>query len=213
MYNPKHFANTRVEEMHDLIRRHPLAVMVTLTASGLDANHIPLEIDPTPAPYGTLRGHVARANPVWRDFSREVPALAIFRGADAYITPSWYRTKRESGKVVPTWNYVVVHAHGPLRIIDDREWLRRFVSGLTDRHEASRSNPWKITDAPADYIDQMLGAIVGIEIPVARLEGKWKASQNRPVYDRDGVIEGLLEQRGDAAVAMVEMVRRALPKA
>ena len=212
MHNPKHFAESRVEVMRDLIRRHPLAVVVTLTAGGLDANHIPLEIDPEPAPYGTLRGHVARANPVWRDFSPEMQALAVFRGADTYVTPSWYQTKRESGKVVPTWNYAVVHAHGPLRVIDDREWLRAFVAKLTARHEAKRADPWKVTDAPADYIYTMLRAIVGIEIPIARLEGKWKVSQNRTASDRRGVVEGLSAEDGDAAAAMAKMARGTLPE-
>ncbi len=210
MHNPSHFEETRVEVLRDLIRRHPLGVLVTLTAGGLDANHIPFELDPDPAPYGTLRGHVARANRIWRDFSREVEALAVFRGPDTYITPSWYRTKQDSGKVVPTWNYAVVHAHGPLRVIDDKEWLRAFVTKLTARHESSRAEPWNITDAPADYIDRMLGAIVGIEIPVARLEGKWKVSQNRPANDREGVVAGLAAEDGDAAAAMGELVRRTM---
>src|SRR5262245_15600570 len=126
MYIPKHFEETRVEVLHELIRAHPLAALVTLTSNGIDANHIPLEIDPEPAPFGTLRGHVARANPLWSDFSSEVYALAIFRGADTYISPSLYPTKQETGRVVPTWNYAVVHAHGPLKVIDDRQWLRSF---------------------------------------------------------------------------------------
>ncbi|MDH5534322.1 MAG: FMN-binding negative transcriptional regulator [Betaproteobacteria bacterium] len=210
MHNPSHFEETRIEVLRDLIRRHPLGILVTLTAGGLDANHIPFELDPDLAPYGTLRGHVARANPVWRDFSRDVQALAVFRGVDSYITPSWYQTKKESGKVVPTWNYAVVHAHGPLRVVDDKEWLRKFVTKLTARHEAPRADPWRIADAPADYIEKMLTAIVGIEIPVARLEGKWKVSQNRTASDRQGVVEGLEAETGDAAAAMAQMVREAL---
>src|SRR5471030_2633835 len=165
MYLPSHFAKPRTEVLHRLIREHPLAVLVTLDANGLNANHIPFELDPAPAPFGTLRGHVARANPAWREFSKDVEALLVFQGAQHYISPSWYPTKQETGKVVPTYNYIVVHAYGPLRVIDDRVWLRGLVERLTNRHETASAQPWKITDAPADYIEQMLGAIVGIEIP------------------------------------------------
>lgn len=206
MYVPKHFEETRVEILHELIRAHPLAALVTLTPDGLDANHIPFEIDPEPVPFGTLRGHIARANFLWRDFSREVQALAIFQGPDSYISPSWYPTKRETGSVVPTWNYAVVHAHGPLRAIEDRRWLRELVERLTNRHEAGRSDPWTVTDAPAAYIDQLLGAIVGLEIPITRLIGKWKVSQNRPAHDQDGVVEGLLREGREAATAMADLV-------
>jgi transcriptional regulator len=207
MYIPKHFEETRVEVLHELIRAHPLAALVTLTSDGIDANHIPLEIDPEPAPFGTLRGHVARANPLWSAFSTEVHALAIFRGSDTYISPSWYPTKQETGKVVPTWNYAVVHAHGPLKVIDDRQWLRSFVEKLTNRHESQRSNPWKVTDAPTDFIDKQVEAIVGLEMPIARLVGKWKVSQNRPPVDREGVVQGLLEQNREPAAAMAAWIR------
>ncbi len=209
MYIPKHFEETRVEILHELIRAQPLGALVTLTTSGLDANHLPFEIDADPAPFGTLRGHVARANPVWRDFSRDVDALVIFRAAGAYISPAWYPTKRETGKVVPTWNYAVVHAHGALRVVDDRRWLRGFVERLTNRHEAGRSDPWKVTDAPAEFIEAQLGAIVGLELPLTRLTGKWKVSQNRPPHDRAGVVEGLVRQGNEAASAMADLVRRA----
>lgn len=209
MYLPKHFEETRVDVLHELIRAHPLAALVTLTAGGLDANHIPFEIDPDPAPFGTLRGHVARANPVWRDFSPGVDALVIFQGPGTYVSPSWYSSKQDGGKVVPTWNYVVVHAHGPLRVIDDARWLRSFVERLTNRHEAGRAAPWKVTDAPADYIEKMVTAIVGIELPVARLSGKWKVSQNRPARDREGVVAGLQAQGTEASKAVAELVRGA----
>jgi transcriptional regulator len=208
MYVPKHFEETGVEILHELIRAHPMAALVTLTPDGLDANHIPFEIDPEPAPFGTLRGHVARANVLWRDFAREVQALAIFQGPDTYISPSWYPTKQETGRVVPTWNYAVVHAHGPLRVIEDRSWLREFVERLTNRHEASRSDPWNVTDAPADYLDKQLGAIVGLEMPITRLIGKWKVSQNRPARDQDGVVEGLLQEGRESATAMAGLVRQ-----
>ena len=207
MYVPSHFAESRVDVLHDLIRTHPFGALVVLASDGLDANHIPFEIDPEPAPFGTLRAHVARANPVWRDFSSQVDALVMFQGAHAYISPAWYATKKEHGKVVPTWNYAVVHAHGPLRVIDDRNWLRQFVGKLTDRHEATRSDPWKVTDAPADFIDTMVAAIIGIEIPIAKLTGKWKVSQNRPEKDRAGVIEALVDLPSDLATSMAQLVR------
>ena len=191
MYVPAHFEETRFEVLHQLIHEHPLAALVTLGPAGLEANHIPLELDPAPAPLGTLRGHVARGNPVWRELSRDVEALAIFQGPQAYISPAWYPTKRETGKVVPTYNYAVVHAYGPVRIIEDRAWLRGLVERLTTRHEAGRPGAWKVTDAPADFVEQMLGAIVGIEIPLTRLVGKWKVSQNRPAADREGVVQAL----------------------
>jgi transcriptional regulator len=208
MYLPKHFEETRVEVLHELIHAHPLGALVTLTADGLDASHIPFETDPQPAPFGTLRGHVARANRVWREFSREVEALVIFQGPGTYISPAWYPTKQETGRVVPTWDYAVVHAHGPLRVIDDQAWLRDFVTKLTNRYEAGRQMPWHVTDAPADYIDKQLGAIIGLEIPITRLVGKWKMSQNRPTQDRTGVVDGLLQEGGPSDAAVAELVRK-----
>ncbi|HEX9821999.1 MAG TPA: FMN-binding negative transcriptional regulator [Methylomirabilota bacterium] len=209
MYLPRHFEETRVETLHALIRAHPLGALVTLTPGGLDANHIPFEVDPDPAPFGTLRGHVARANPVWREFAREAEALVLFQGPETYISPAWYPTKQETGRVVPTWNYAVVHAHGTPRFIEDRAWLRAFVERLTTRHESGRPHPWKMTDAPPEYIDTQLGAIVGLEIPIARLIGKWKVSQNRPAADRAGVVQGLSNEAQPPAATMAELVRRA----
>jgi transcriptional regulator len=203
MYLPKHFEETRIEVLYGLIHAHPLGALITLTPGGLDANHIPFEIDPAPAPFGTLRGHVARANPVWREFSREVEALVVFQGPGTYVSPAWYPSKQETGKVVPTWNYAVVHAHGALRVIEDRAWLRDFVTMLTNRHEAARRDPWQVTDAPADYIDTQLGAIIGLELPITRLVGKWKMSQNRPAHDRAGVVEGLRHEGGAAIADLV----------
>lgn len=207
MYLPKHFEETRTETLHALIRARPFAALVTLTAHGIEANHLPFELDPEPAPFGTLRGHVARANPIWRDFTPGTDALVIFQGPDAYVSPSWYPSKQDGGKVVPTWNYAIVHAYGPLRIVDDAAWLRAFVTQLTDRHEAGRAKPWKVADAPDDYVEQMVKAIVGIELPIARLQGKWKASQNRSARDRAGVVEGLRAEGRDAAAVMAELVR------
>jgi transcriptional regulator len=207
MYLPAHFEETRVEVIHRLIREYPLAVLVTLGSAGLNANHIPLEIDPEPAPFGTLRGHVARANPVWRDFSRDVEALTVFQGPQAYISPAWYQTKKETGKVVPTFNYIVVHAYGSLRIIEDEAWLRDLVERLTTRHESGRAEPWKVSDAPEDFIKTQLRAIVGIEMPVTRLVGKWKVSQNRPPVDREGVVRGLGQMKDANAAAMARLVK------
>ncbi|MCX7961038.1 MAG: FMN-binding negative transcriptional regulator [Burkholderiales bacterium] len=207
MYLPDHFAETRVAVLHALIRAFPLGTLVTLGPEGPEANHIPFELDPAPAPFGTLRAHVARANPLWRGLSREPRALAIFQGPQAYVSPSWYPSKREHGKVVPTWNYAVVHARGTLRAIEDRAWLRALVERLTDRHEAGRAAPWTVGDAPADYVERMLEAIVGVELTVTSLAGKWKASQNRTAADRAGVVDGLRGEGSDAAAAMAELVR------
>jgi transcriptional regulator len=205
MYLPKHFEETRTEVLHALIRAHPLGALVTRSGNGLEANHVPFEVDPDPAPFGTLRAHVARANPVWREGAGE--SLVIFQGPDIYVSPSWYPSKREGGKVVPTWNYAVVHAYGTLRAIDDAAWLRAFVEKLTDSHEAARADRWRVTDAPADYVDKMVTAIVGIELPIARLVGKWKVSQNRPAADRAGVVAGLEAEGSDTARAMAAAVR------
>jgi transcriptional regulator len=209
MYLPKHFEETRTTVLHELIRAHPLGALVTRGPDGLDANHLPFEIDPEPAPFGTLRGHIARANPLWREHSPDLAALVIFQGPDTYVSPSWYPTKADTGKVVPTWNYAVVHAHGTVRFIDDRVWLRGFVEMLTNRHEAPRREPWKITDAPPDYIERQLGAIIGVEIPIARLVGKWKASQNRPAADREGAAQGLSREGGRPGAAMARLIRQA----
>lgn len=208
MYVPKHFEETNVETLHALIRAHPLGALVTLGPDGLDANHVPFEVDPDPAPFGTLLAHVARANPVWRE-AAGADVLVLFQGAEIYISPSWYPTKQETAKVVPTWNYAVVHAHGRLRAIEDRDWLRTFVTRLTDRHEGGRPDPWKVTDAPADYVESMLRGIVGLEIPIARLVGKWKVSQNRPAQDREGAAAGLTREAGASGAAMAELIRRA----
>ncbi len=190
--------------IHHLIRSHSLATLVTMGREGLMASHVPMLLDPQPEPFGTLRCHLARANSQWRNFSPDVPALVIFSGPEHYISPLWYRTTVETGKVVPTWNYAIVHAYGPLKAIEDAGWLREMVTTLTDVHEAGFPEPWKVEDAPADYITGLLQAIVGIEIPIARLEGKWKVSQNRTAKDREGVVSGLK--------GMAEMVKVALDR-
>lgn len=179
MYLPSHFKEERFDVISRLVTEYPLGALVTLGSGGLSANHIPFEIDETPAPFGTLRGHVARGNPAWRDFSQDVEALVIFQGPQAYVSPSWYRTKQETGKVVPTYNYLVVHAYGPLRAIEDPAWLRALVERLTNRFEAGRTQPWAVTDAPDNFIERQLQAIVGIELPVKRLFAKWKVNLTR----------------------------------
>ena len=207
MYLPSHFEVTDVTALHALIREHPLGAIVTNGPQGLEANHVPFEIDPEPAPHGKLLAHVARANPLWRRTDADSEVLVIFQGPSGYITPSWYPTKKETGKVVPTYNYAVVHAYGRLRAIEDRQWLRAFVEHLTDRHESARAEPWHIGDTPASYIDQMVGAIVGIEVTVTRLVGKWKMSQNRTPADRLGVAAGLEASASADDRAMARLVR------
>jgi transcriptional regulator len=207
MYVPAHFDEPRIELLHRLIRERPLGTLVTLAGDGLNANHIPFEIDIEPAPFGTLRGHVARANPVWRDFSSAVEALVIFHGAQTYISPSWYPTKQATGEVVPTYNYLVTHGYGQMKIIHEREWLRALVTRLTNRFEAERAVPWHVTDAPPAFIDKQLGAIVGIEIALTKLIGKWKVSQNRPATDRDGVVKGLNERDDADSLAIARWVK------
>ena len=209
MYQASHFEESRPDVLQQLLRDYPLGALVTVTAGELNANHIPFEYDPQPqddAPHGVLRAHVARANPVWRDFSTELDALVIFQGPQAYISPNWYPTKQQNGQVVPTYNYMVVHAYGSMRAIEDKSWLRALVGRLTDRHEAAQAAPWKVADAPDDYIDKMLGAIVGIEIPVHKMIGKWKVSQNRVATDRAGVVSGLQQQGGENPSAMAAVI-------
>ena len=209
MYLPSHFAQPDALALRALMRDHPLATFITHGAQGLDANPVPLLWLDDGSPHGLLRGHVARANPVWRDTSPGSEALAVFHGPDAYISPNGYATKRETGKVVPTWNYAVVHARGPLRIVEDAVWLRELVTALTRIHEATQPQPWAVTDAPADYIERMLGAIVGIELPLTSLQGKWKASQNQPAANREGVVAGLRQSGTAAGQAMADVVEHA----
>jgi transcriptional regulator len=215
VYIPPHFNEERVDVLHQLIREHGLATLVTYGASGLIASHLPLVLDTSSADanagdgadavrFGTLRGHLSRANQQWRDYSPDVQALAIFAGPQHYITPSWYPAKVEHGKVVPTWNYIVVHAYGRLETYDDRASLLANVEALTTHHEASRAEPWKVSDAPASYIDAQLKGIIGISLRIDRLEGKWKISQNRSAADQASVAAALHEAGTDASVAMAK---------
>lgn len=209
MYQPPHFREDRLEIQHELIKAHPLGLMISTGEDGPLANAIPFLLDADASPQGTLRAHLARANPQWRALAADGRALVVFQGADSYVTPSWYATKRETGKVVPTWNYAVVQARGTARIIEDREWLAHHVAQLTGHNEASRAEPWAVDDAPQTFIDAQLKGIVGIEIDIAAIEGKWKVSQNRPENDRIGVADGLEADQSTAeARAMAETVRQ-----
>jgi transcriptional regulator len=190
MYTPRHFEAPDLAAMHALMRAHPLAALVTLSARGLDANHIPLLLLPAADGPGVLRGHVARANPLLQTPQTE-DVLVIFQGPSAYVSPGWYPSKAENHRAVPTWNYLVVHAHGPLRLIEDQDWLRSQLATLTADHEAGAPTPWSMDEAPAEYIETLLKAIVGIEIPITRLQGKWKLSQNQPGPNRAGVIAAM----------------------
>jgi transcriptional regulator len=191
MYVPKAFAIDDLQALQQQILGTRLAVLVTQGEQGLQASHLPLLLKPDEGPHGTLYGHFAKANRQWQDLQNGAEALVIFAGADAYVSPGFYPAKAEHGKVVPTWNYVAVHAYGSAEVFTDAGRLLDLVSALTDRHEASRTEPWKVADAPADYIDGMLKAIVGFALPIQRLEGKRKLSQNRNSADIAGVREGL----------------------
>jgi len=208
MYVPAHFAETDVAVLHALIRAQPLGTWVTQGDDELVVNHIPFYLDAGKGEHGTLVGHVARANPVWKSLARAMPSVVIFQGPQAYISPSWYPSKQADGKAVPTWNYAVVHVHGRPQVIEDRVRLLDIVSVLTASQESGQAAPWQVSDAQADYIDKLLGAIVGIEIPIERLSGKWKVSQNRPLADRIGTAAGLDATGEGEAGRMADEVRR-----
>jgi transcriptional regulator len=212
MYLPPAFEEDDPERLRDLVRSYPLGTVVTVTAKGLEANHIPLLLATAADGGATLRGHIARSNPLWRDVVPNAQALVIFHGPDSFISPSWYPSKRENTRVVPTWNYAVVHAHGVLRFIDDSAWVRAHVEALTQEHEAHRDTPWAVTDAPAEFVDKMVAAVVGLEISITRWYGKWKVSQNRSASDRVGVVEGLERQASASSVAMAALVKQTLSK-
>ncbi|SDV48723.1 FMN-binding negative transcriptional regulator [Chitinasiproducens palmae] len=200
MYVPTMFAEDRPEILHRLIRDNPLGVLVTHGAGGLEANHLPFLLDERHDTGPLLLAHVARANPVWRELADGAEVMVIFRGAHGYISPSWYPSKHETHRHVPTWNYEVVHAHGRLRIRDDEKFLRGVLAKLTRTHEASEARPWKMGDAPSDFLDTLIGQIVGIAVEVTRFEGKRKLSQNRDARDFSGVV-GSLQERGNDTLA------------
>jgi transcriptional regulator len=207
MYEPPLHRKESLEAQHALIRSQPLGLLICNGPEGLEANTIPFLIDASASKLGTLRAHMARANKQWRSLGEADEALVVFQGPDRYISPNWYATKRETGKVVPTWNYVMVQARGKPRVIEDAEWLRAQIDELTRTHEGRRPTPWAVSDAPADFIAMQIKAIVGLEIEIAHIAGKWKVSQNRPAADREGVVAGLTAEGEPTALDMAEIVR------
>jgi len=208
MYIPRANEEKRVPVMHALMAAHPLAALVTLGSSGLFASHIPMVLEDDGSPFGVLKGHISRANTQWRDLTPTVDALAIFAGPHHYISASWYPGKEEDGKEVPTWNYAVVHAYGPLKLVEDADWLMAHLASLTDTHEAGSPVPWKVSDAPEEFIRSLLNGIIGLELPIQRLEGKWKVSQNRTERDRNAVVEGLTRLNTPESLVMKALVER-----
>ncbi len=207
MYTPPHFAQAQPEELHRIMRTHPLGVLVTAGASalpgGLDADHIPFELNPAAGPLGTLSAHVARANPLWQRCPTGTEVLVIFRGAEAYVSPNWYPSKHEAHRQVPTWNYEVVHAHGRLTVLDDERFVRGLLARLTRHHEAAEPRPWKMGDSKPEFIDEMLSKVVGIEVEITALAGKSKLSQNKEARDRLNAADTLAARgRDDIAQAM-----------
>ena len=206
MYEPPLHREDDLARQHALIEARRLGLLISHGPQGLIANAVPFLLDPAASKLGTLKAHVARANPQWRDLQASPETLVVFQGADHYVSPSWYPTKQETHKVVPTWNYVMVQARGRARVIEDDEWLQRQIAALTARQEASREPPWAVSDAPPDFVALQRRAIVGIEIEIADIRGKWKTSQNRSAADRAGVVEGLEAIGDEAAEAMARLV-------
>lgn len=206
MYQPPHFREDRLEVQHALIRAEPLGLLISHNADGLAADSVPFELDAGAAPLGILRAHLARANPHVARLAESPDVLVVFQGPQAYVSPGWYATKQETGKVVPTWNYVVVQAAGRARLIEDEAWLAAQIAALTTRHEAGRPAPWSVSDAPVAYIAAQMRGIVGLEIEITRLDGKWKMSQNRNAADRAGVARGLAAEPQHAAAAAAALV-------
>ncbi len=209
MYLPKHFEQRDREQLIALMRERPLATLITIAVDAPSADLIPLEYIADEGEHGMLRGHVARANPLWQRAG--TTALAVFTGPEAYISPGWYASKKEHGKVVPTWNYTMVQGRGVLRAVDDAPWLHALVTRLTDHHEAAQTKPWQVSDAPDDYVQQMLRAIVGFEITLTSLVGKWKVSQNRSAADRAGTAQGLAAAHADEMAALVRLAKPQTP--
>lgn len=208
MYQPPHFREDRRDVQHALIAAHPLGLLITSGPGGLQANPIPFLIDPVASEHGTLRAHLARANPQLAELAAVSECLVVFQGAQHYISPSLYATKRETGKVVPTWNYITVHAWGAPRVVDDADWLRRQIDSLTRHKEGTEAAPWNVSDAPDNYIAAQIRGIVGLEIPITRIEGKWKVSQNRTESDQQGVAAGLRGLGDDADMMANEVAAR-----
>lgn len=213
MHNPPKFQQHSVEAMHELMRAHPLALLITHGPSGLQASPIPFLVYADEGENGTLRAHMARANPHWKELGEVDQCLVVFQGPDGYVTPSWYPSKVATQKVVPTWNYATVHVHGKPQVFADAAWLARQLNDLTSFHEAPRPAPWSVADAPDDYIAAQMKAIVGIEIPIAQLEGKWKMSQNKEEADRQGVLRGMrATDDAHANQAVADLLERSLAR-
>jgi transcriptional regulator len=209
VYQPPHFVETDIGVLHALIRAHPLGLLISTGKDGPVANPLPFLLDAGVGPHGRLRVHLAKANPQWRLIAEdpETPVLIVFQGVDSYVTPSWYETKRETGKVVPTWNYAIVQVRGRARVVEDTSWLAGQIAELTATHEAARPQPWQVSDAPDTFIASQLKGIIGLEIDIADITGKWKVSQNRPEADRRGVAEGLDATDAASSEEMAELVR------
>lgn len=210
MYVSKHHRLHDRDAIFSLMESHPLGAWVCHAKDGLIANHVPFFLDRTRGAHGTLMGHVARANTVWRQLLPDTPSVVMFQGAHSYITPGWYPGKAEHGKVVPTWNYVVAHAHGTARVMEDPIWMLDMLNRLTDTQESGQTVPWRVGDAPCGFIEKLMRGIVGIEIPINRLEGKLKASQDEALQDRHGTVKGLLSKHSDQSRAMAGLVLRTL---
>ncbi|MET2827197.1 FMN-binding negative transcriptional regulator [Mesorhizobium shangrilense] len=208
MYEPPLFQEIRPDVLRGLIRAHPLGMLISNGSEGPVANLLPFLLDADVPPNGRLRAHLARANPQWRLLADNPasPVLIVFQGVDSYVTPSWYETKRETGKVVPTWNYAMVQVRGMVRVIEDQDWLAQQITELTASQEGRREAPWAVTDAPASFIQSQIKGIVGLEIEITDMRGKWKVSQNRPVADRVGVAEGM-ENEEPNSPDMAKLVR------
>ena len=207
MFLPDHFRVEDVPEMHALMRARPFAALVSAGPAGLYGTHLPTVLKDE-GTFGTIECHLSRANPHWRDLAEGGEAMMIFQGPDGYITPNWYVTKAQTGKAVPTWNYAIVHAYGRPAVMKEKDWLLRHVTELTDQQERSEAHPWKVSDAPASYVDVMLRGIVGFRFEIARLEGKWKMSQNRETQDRVAVIDGLKSRAAGDDLEIAEAVSR-----
>ena len=208
MYQPPHFREDRLDVQHRLILTHPLGLLISAGPGGLQANHVPFLIDAAASELGTLRVHLARANPQIAELANVTECLIVFQGPQQYISPSLYPTKQETGKVVPTWNYITVHAWGRPQVMDDAAWLRKQIDDLTRHNEEPRTAPWQVSDAPEPFVAAQVKGIVGVEIPIARIEGKWKVSQNRPAIDQAGVVAGLQSEGGDAAIMASAVLER-----
>jgi transcriptional regulator len=209
MYEPTHFVEDNLETIHALIRARPLGLLISSNADGVQANAVPFILNAEAGPKGTLKAHVARANPQWQHLKDGARALVVFQGPDAYVTPSWYAAKKEHGKVVPTWNYAMVQVRGPVTVHEEPEWLLPQITALTDTHESTRAEPWAVSDAPERFVDMQMRAIVGIEIAIEDIRGKWKVSQNRSAADQSGVAKGMQTEGADDMAALVRQFGKA----